>query len=333
MAFSTKLVLHVPIQRSGKITLVATVMMLALVALAGLIGNAGHTSNQKISTQNAADAVAFSSALWMARGMNALTATNHMLGEATAMAAVHEALAGPELDAGIKRNTNENRTHNRHIRNFRKAAPVGTPVPSPFGYTPQPVRSIDQNIVKVVTNRTSPTQGEMTAFATIYDARMTLKRELTLLLSVKSFADVGFFVPPPWGYATAAISYGVHLGATSQIVLIGKEWIVLDVLEAVAKLFQPAKRIIESQLIPTLAAHAEFVAGYKRVQVNWARASLTAPSNVPWRNWPPAIRSKLPLFRLPINCDCPLSRNRSPISKAKRARMPTAGDATNLPHP
>ena len=77
---------HPSQRRSGKISLVAGITLLLLVALAGLIGNAGHTAHQKISTQNAADAAAFSSSLWMARGMNALTATNHMLGEATAKA-------------------------------------------------------------------------------------------------------------------------------------------------------------------------------------------------------------------------------------------------------
>ncbi|MEM7314709.1 MAG: pilus assembly protein TadG-related protein, partial [Planctomycetota bacterium] len=251
-------------RRQGKISLVAAIALLLLVALAGLIGNAGHTAHQKIATQNAADAAAYSSALWAARGMNALTATNHMLGEATAMAAVHEAIAGPELDLNIKRNTSENRTLNQMIRTLKPAAPIGTPIPSPFGFTPPPVRTVDQRIVNFVTKRTSPNQDDMTAFATIYDSRMTLKRELRTLLAIKNFADIGFFVPPPWGYATAAAAYVAHIAATSQIVLIGKEWIVIEVLEVVAKLFKPAKGIIEDQLIPALIAHNEFIASYER---------------------------------------------------------------------
>ncbi len=249
------------LKNNGKITLVATILMLALATLAGLLGNAGHAVNQKISTQNAADSVAFSSALWLARGMNAVTATNHLVGETTGMVAVHEALGGPEFDVGLKLNTTENQLLDRTINGVKATAPIGSPVPSPFGYTPKPVRDIDRRIVEFVTKRTSPNDDRMQAFAAIYDSRMTLQRELAILLSVKSFADLGFFVPPPWGYATAAAAYVVHLAATSQIVLIGKEWIVLEVLEASAKQFKPAKRIMERQLVPTLAAHGDWVAG------------------------------------------------------------------------
>ncbi len=253
-------------ENGGKITLVATVLMLALAVLAGLLGNAGHTANQKIATQNAADSVAYSSALWMARGMNAVTATNHLLGETTGMVAVHEALGGPELDVGMKLDTGENRALDDTIRLTKSTAPIGTPLPSPFGFTPPPVISIDRKIVDFVTELTSPSDDRMEAFAAIYDSRMTLQRELAVLLSVKSFADLGFFVPPPFGYATAAAAYVVHLAATSQIVLIGKEWIVLDVLEVTAKQFKPAKRIMQRQLIPTLAAHGDWVTGYDAEQ-------------------------------------------------------------------
>jgi hypothetical protein len=252
---------------TGKVTLVAGIIMLAMAVLAGLIGNAGHTVNQKMETQNAADAAAFSSSLWMARGMNAVTATNHMLGEATALAVIHEAIGGPELDLKIEVNTPENRRLDQIIDATRNTASVGSPVPSPYGFTPQPIRAIDKRIVDFVTNQTTPRSGPRTlqAFATIYDSKMTLKRELAVLLPVKSYANIGFLVPPPWGYATAAVAYGVHIYATSQIVLIGKEWVILDVLEETAALLTPLKRdVIEGQLIPTLVAHADLVAGYQR---------------------------------------------------------------------
>ena len=181
----------------GKITLVACIMMLAMVVLTGLIGNAGHAVNQKLETQNAADAAAFSASLWMARGMNALSATNHLLGEATALCAIHEALGGPGLDLQIRQNTAENRALDGIIDATRRLAPIGHPVPSPFGYTPPPVRDLDKRLVDFVTNRTTPAaERELEAFATIYDARMTLKRELAALLPLKSFANAGFFVPP-----------------------------------------------------------------------------------------------------------------------------------------
>ena len=44
----------------------------------------------------AADAVAFSSAQWMARGMNSVTATNHLMGEATGLVVAIEALCAAQ---------------------------------------------------------------------------------------------------------------------------------------------------------------------------------------------------------------------------------------------
>ena len=241
---------------SGKISLLASMMMLVLVALAGLIGNTGHVTQEKLETQNAADSIAYSSALWMARGMNAVTASNHMIGEATAMSVVHEAIGGPELDLAVKKNTPENQTLDRLIQALSKTAPV-----FPSIYSPAPIPNIDRRIVEFVTKRTSPTNGRMSAFATIYDSRMTLKRELALLLPAKSLANLGFLVPPPWGFATAAASYVVHIAGTVNVVLIGKEWFVLRALEEIAKSFKPMKSVVEKQLVPTLVEHANFVAG------------------------------------------------------------------------
>src|SRR6476619_6233272 len=87
--------------RDGKITLVTLFAILGLVVMAGFVGNIGQAVSTKIDAQNAADAVAFSSAQWMARGMNSLTATNHLLGEVTGLCVVIEALGGPEMDAGM----------------------------------------------------------------------------------------------------------------------------------------------------------------------------------------------------------------------------------------
>jgi hypothetical protein len=154
-------------------------------------------------------------------------------------------------------NPAENQALNGIIRSLSLAAPV-----IPSTYTPVPIVKLDTRVVKFVTDRTSPANGDMKAFATIYDSRMALKRQLAIILPAKAFANLGFLVPPPWGFATAAIAYGVHIVGTANIVLIGKEWLVLEAIEAIAGVLKPVKKVVESQLIPTLAAHAEFVSGY-----------------------------------------------------------------------
>ena len=87
-----------PATRRGKFTLVMLIAILGMMVIIGFVGNAGYIVTEKMNTQNAADAVAFSSAQWMARGMNAATATNHLLGEVTALTVVIEGLGGPAVE-------------------------------------------------------------------------------------------------------------------------------------------------------------------------------------------------------------------------------------------
>ena len=64
--------------RAGKISIVTIFAVLSLVVLVGLVGNVGHVVNEKLEVQHAADNAAFSSAQWMARSMNSVTASNHL---------------------------------------------------------------------------------------------------------------------------------------------------------------------------------------------------------------------------------------------------------------
>ena len=66
-----------------------------------LVFNVGGAVKQKVELQNAADASILSSSSMTARGMNAITLTNHMLGELTALMVLHEALGGTELDDNV----------------------------------------------------------------------------------------------------------------------------------------------------------------------------------------------------------------------------------------
>jgi hypothetical protein len=77
--------LHRDQQGTMSILSVFTVMFLTM--LLGVVMNAGRQVDGKIRMQNAADAVSYSGAATMARGMNLLAFTNHMLCEVFAMTA------------------------------------------------------------------------------------------------------------------------------------------------------------------------------------------------------------------------------------------------------
>jgi hypothetical protein len=80
--------------RDGMITWAVLFAVLILLILFSLVSNTAIVVNQKLETQNAADAVAYSSGTWVALGMNSVTATNHVVGELNALYTIHHALGG-----------------------------------------------------------------------------------------------------------------------------------------------------------------------------------------------------------------------------------------------
>lgn len=93
------------VSEDGLITWATLVAVLLLIALIGIVFNVGRVSNDKLQSQNAADSVAYSSSLVHARAMNAVTATNHMMGELTALHTMHHAIGGQVLDERRRANT------------------------------------------------------------------------------------------------------------------------------------------------------------------------------------------------------------------------------------
>jgi hypothetical protein len=248
-------------RRGGKISLLVMLGLLLAVVLAGLLGNSGHAVNQKLSSQHAADAAAFTTSMWLSRGMNTVTTVNHLVGEATALGVVHDALGGMELRLGLEANTAENRQLDAAIKATALTAPIGQ---IPNKYVPLPLTGLDRRILQAVTRRTSPEQNpDLTGFGTLYDARLTLKRKILGWLIAKSVANLSALAfPPPLDAIATAIAYGVHIAGTTQIVMMGKEWLLLEAVEIYAKAAGEVHPVIlEDQLIPMLCEFSFAVAG------------------------------------------------------------------------
>ncbi|MBN1909449.1 MAG: hypothetical protein JW818_06910 [Pirellulales bacterium] len=71
----------------GAIMIVSVFAVLLLTMLLGMVVNAGKDVDDKLRMQNAADAAAYSGGLVVARGMNGLAFTNHLLCDVFAMTA------------------------------------------------------------------------------------------------------------------------------------------------------------------------------------------------------------------------------------------------------
>jgi hypothetical protein len=256
--------------RRGKLTLVTCVAILGMAVLIGFVGNAGYVVTTKINSQNAADSIAFSSAQWMARGMNAVTATNHLLGELTGLVVVLEGLGGPEVDLDLSDYPPQSRIVDEVNRTLADMAYIQGLKTYGTDITGQ----VDKKFLKIVVmDLISKKDRKHEAFATIYDSKLVLKRQVRTRLLAKFFANWLLWVPPPWGYASAIVGYGIHVGANIQLVEIGIEFIVLHGLEKLVSndaLKKLKVDLIEDKLIPAVAAHGDYLAGRpsKKLQQN-----------------------------------------------------------------
>jgi len=73
--------------QTGSISIVSLFAMLLLTMLLGMVMNSGRQVDQKIKMQNAADAATYSGGVVLARSMNTLAFTNHLLSDVFALTA------------------------------------------------------------------------------------------------------------------------------------------------------------------------------------------------------------------------------------------------------
>jgi hypothetical protein len=327
------------IPRHGKFSLVMLIAILGMAVIIGFVGNAGYVTTEKMNTQNAADAAAFSSAQWMARGMNAVTATNHLLGEVTALVVMIEGLGGPEADLGMVSYPPQSKITDKVNRQLAGLAYVkGNPI-----YGTDLVGQIDKPFLDfTIKTLISPDENDAKhrAFATIYDGKLVLKKAATKRLLAKFFANFLFLVPPPWGYLSAAGAYVTHGAANVQLVDIGVEFLILHGFEKFVTAGGVMKRfkvdVLEETLIPAIAAHGDFLAGKPNKKAKRDPNTEAAVVNHAVRNslghlngvyhvdgWVFPLSKTIPGFanlRLPIEPEAP------PASKGSRKNEEGWGD-------
>jgi hypothetical protein len=73
--------------QDGTISVLSVVTLLAFTMILGMVMNVGRQVDDKIKLQNAVDAATYSSSVVVARGMNAIAFTNHLLSEIFALTA------------------------------------------------------------------------------------------------------------------------------------------------------------------------------------------------------------------------------------------------------
>lgn len=270
----------------GNVTFLAIITMLAFVILIGYVGNVGYSVQQKLELQNAADAASYSSAVWQARGMNAVTTTNHVMGEATALMVLIESLGGPELD-GTKESNSEIERLNECINNPWKGKLLPFDMPEPIEDT---VNSIIDNVLpkdlkdrfytapgsiatqtgfdrldkqfveRVQSMMSAGDNEEQDAGAAIYDSQCTLKHYVGTLFKLKWLVNIGYVVGAIFAEpASSGAACGLHMVLDGGIAWVAKDWVIVKGIEILSRPLQKVQQAAP-YLILALSVYGDSVA-------------------------------------------------------------------------
>ncbi|MBL8796412.1 MAG: Tad domain-containing protein, partial [Planctomycetia bacterium] len=268
----------------GMIALVTLFVILFFLILAGLVANTGHTVNRKIETQNSADASAVSGSVWMARGMNAITATNHVMGEMMAFVVLHEAFGGRKLRDKTPEDQNE--------ANLREKVQTD-------GAAMRNLAGISQAATGRIASDYIGDDGlDVDANATLLHGKDQLVFWLRLVYAVKIVAGaLEKSVFPPTvviGYILDGIAFVVEMYCLA-------EWIVLDIFDSVARGLLPLVRdLVFDRMLPNAGRYEGQVAAQA------PRVALRAAEDVARRNhvegtlYPKPTQLRLPVVREPV---------------------------------
>ncbi|OAI51121.1 hypothetical protein AYO44_17320 [Planctomycetaceae bacterium SCGC AG-212-F19] len=218
------------------LTFVSLLTIVFFVVLIGLVGNIGRTVNEKIEVQNTADSVAYSSALWMARGMNSVTAANHLIGELMSFVVLYDAI-------GVRSSNPDDQPEVlQGDIDAMKAAKAGAAGAS-FG-TPA-YDAIDGDNLKVQ------------VADTVRDGKQNLIKAFTTIYTIKSVASLleQCSIPP-----LVAIGLAVDIVATGVEVYGLAEWEFLDTLEKIARpMYDLVRKPLMEIVLPFSQAYVNFI--------------------------------------------------------------------------
>ncbi|HEY7314768.1 MAG TPA: hypothetical protein VH643_35800 [Gemmataceae bacterium] len=231
-------------EEEGMLSLASLFVVLGFLVLIGLLANAGTVTSRKLETQNAADAVAYSASVEMARGMNSITAINHLIGELTALVVLIHTLGGDELDQGKSPPSTPALLKTWLTTAYYAAKAID------FDATPQ----VDDGAY----DEASP---ESDVGGAIYDARKRLKMVLAWAYQAHFFGDViakGQYIPIV-GAILEGLGDSICAAAWVFEKKVWQECKILDALVTLAKQLQRVKVVMRDVLVPGLYYYEKFL--------------------------------------------------------------------------
>jgi hypothetical protein len=280
----------------GMLSFLTVVAVLFFVLLTGFVANIAYVTREKVEVQNAADAVAYSGALWQARGMNAVTAANHLQGELTAICVLHYAMGGAELDKGQTFTTNEIKSMRIKLWQAYAFAHL-SPNFWNFLMEPEDVINYDHK-----------------AGATLYDSRLTLQYWLWWSFFMNGVAGILDDLLDDAGLP-------IDIAASALREKVYQEWKTLDALEQSAQTLTPVRKQLEATVIPLVSRFADSVIRQTPLAIDKAVKQIGEQNRVEAAIHPPAR-----LIRLPVEPESKPVQGRGGLPLTSAAPHGTAGD-------
>jgi hypothetical protein len=225
----------------GLLSIANITLTLFLTITTILLLNAGASLSDRTQSQQKADAVAKSLGTWKSRNLNAVTAHQHHIGELLAVAIVHHAIGGDNLDKQRVGDTEEIDYKLDSAYQAAKMSEKGTPA-----Y--KDVRS------------------EVKVGAALLDAHRNLKKLLTMVYVAKAVAIALKAFPPTYS-AGLSLENAAHLLELK----LWQEWKVLKQIERQALTIAPIKKQIMSTMLPEAKLQlVQIVEDYSRSQAELA---------------------------------------------------------------
>lgn len=225
---------------------VVAAMLLTLIIVFAF--NSGRVIARRVEQQAVSQSVALSGGYVMARGMNTITASNHIMGEVTGFVIVHHALGGELLDKGQAAETTQWLDSNT-IDGGSDLKKINTALDRAANLA----KSAEAQITESIWKRVRESSG-VKAEAAILDAKVTLKEKLTMCYKIWFAAEMlkKIKYTYPVGEALAKA-----MAALEQ--WIGLEYGILNSATSIAKSLTPFKQALRDQVLPAIQQFEEDV--------------------------------------------------------------------------
>ena len=231
---------------SGTMTLVNAVVVMFGFLMTVLVLNVGHISHEKVAMQNAADAVAYSGSVWHARGLNAITASNHVIGEMNALVIIHEAVGGELLEQG---GTAESAS-NLRARTVKKGSILKN-INRMLEMAKKSAEALDAQTFAFDTVRE---KNGVHADVTVLEAKAVLKKLLTKVYLTKVAAKLMQLVP-----ITKPAGVALEKAMDLLEAKILQEYITLNGFESIARSLLPVKKVLRDNMMPAAKQYTTLV--------------------------------------------------------------------------